>query len=70
MKVQWGTLPCLTGRYVYAEFTDQDLRRVNLDRADLMMLAEPIHSGADALLDAELIARRLEQQDAQAEETP
>lgn len=51
---------------VVAEFTMHDMARVALDRTDLAMLMEPIRSGADILLDAELIARRLEQQDAAA----
>ncbi len=51
---------------VIAEFTLDDLARVQLDQIDLAMLREPHRSGADILLDAEMIARRLEQQDAQA----
>lgn len=49
---------------VVAEFTAADLERVQLDPVDRAMLLEPARSGADILLDAELIARRLEQQDA------
>lgn len=60
MKSQlWNTLDgkvCL-----YVEFTMCDLIDVKLDRADLQMLQEPVTGTADLLLDAELLARRIEQ---------
>jgi hypothetical protein len=43
------------------EFSRRDLIEVPLDRIDRMMLAEKQNGIADWLLDAELIARRLEQ---------
>ncbi len=51
-----------TTKRVIAEFTLDELTRVELDQVDLGVLREPIRSGADILADAELIARRLEQQ--------
>ena len=52
-------------RTLSVTFTAMDLIRVPLDRFDLAMLREPTHGTADLLLDAELIARRLEQLDAE-----
>ena len=47
---------------VVAEFSTEDLVRVDLNQFDLAMLRESARSGADILLDAELLARRIEQQ--------
>lgn len=54
-----------------AHFSARDMIRVNLTSFDRAMLAAPPTSAADALFDAELIARRIcEQETAAAKETP
>ncbi len=49
------------GKRLTVEFSRDDLVRVPLDQIDKAMLSEPARTVADHLLDAELIARRLEQ---------
>ena len=49
------------GKRFTVEFTARDLMTVPLDKIDMLQLFEKSEGIADYLLDAELIARRLEQ---------
>ena len=55
-------------RILYVEFSPDDLLTVKLTQWDYAQLREPSKGVADWLLDAELIARRIEEQEAKRDE--
>lgn len=61
MKIEWERDDVARVFRLRATWTFEDMLDVPLDAIDRMQLRDAPRSGADVLLDAELITRRIEQ---------